>query len=154
MSESISLNRIKRDIKQLKQINCNLKIINKVCLTLDLNGPKDSLYEHGSWKIKITIPKEYPFKSPSVGFLNTIYHPNIDEKSGSVCLDILNQEWGPTFSLLNIYETFLPQLLMYPNPNDPLNIKAAKHMKEDPDKFKTLIGVYIKKYSIKNNILK
>ena len=47
----ISKKRIQRDIKQLKSINCNLKIKNKKELTFDINGPKDSLYEHGKWKI-------------------------------------------------------------------------------------------------------
>ena len=53
--ELISKNRIKRDIKQLKSINCNLKIINNKELTFDLKGPKDSLYEHGKYN---NLPEE------------------------------------------------------------------------------------------------
>uniref|UniRef100_A0A7N0UAA7 E2 ubiquitin-conjugating enzyme n=1 Tax=Kalanchoe fedtschenkoi TaxID=63787 RepID=A0A7N0UAA7_KALFE len=118
---------------------------------VEFHGPKESLYEVGVWKIRVELPDAYPYKSPSIGFMNKIYHPNVDELSGSVCLDVINQSWSPMFDLLNVFEVFLPQLLLYPNPSDPLNGDAASLMMKDPKQYEQKVKEYCERYAKKTD---
>ena len=139
--------RIKKDILNLKKLVPNIDAKDGVIL-LDINGPKDSYYENGIWKIHISIPDDYPFKSPSVGFLDKIYHPNIDLQSGTICLNTLNETWSPIYNLLHICNIFIPQLLLYPNPSDPLNEEAAKLYLDHSPLYKQNIRKYTKIFSL------
>ncbi|XP_028094485.1 ubiquitin-conjugating enzyme E2-23 kDa-like isoform X1 [Camellia sinensis] len=124
---------------------------------VEFHGPKESLYEGGVWKVRVELPDAYPYKSPSIGFLNKIFHPNVDEMSGSVCLDVINQSWSPMFvfilgytDLLNVFEVFLPQLLLYPNPSDPLNGDAASLMMKDQKQYEQKVKEYCERYAKEN----
>lgn len=137
-------------------------------------SPTIAPFEGGVWKVHVELPDQYPYKSPSIGFVNRIFHPNIDElyvvhqpphpssspypplprlsggaqrltqpetkkSSGSVCLDVINQTWSPMYDMINIFEVFLPQLLRYPNPSDPLNGEAAALLLRDPKNYEAKV---------------
>ncbi|PWA44113.1 ubiquitin-conjugating enzyme E2 8 [Artemisia annua] len=128
--------------RTVEMINDSVKEFN-----VSFNGPADSLYAGGVWKVRVELPEDYPYSSPSIGFVNRIYHPNIDFPSGSVCLDVLNQRWSPVIDLLSIFEHYLPQLLMQPNADDPLNDDAATLLLNDKETYEETVKGYCEQYA-------
>lgn len=96
-------------------------------------GPSDTPYSGGIFRIVITFSYEYPFKAPVVTFLTPVYHPNISDK-GTVCLNILKNDWKPSYDVAKIL-LCISSLLNNPNPNDPLMSTIAKELISQPDKF-------------------
>jgi len=47
--------------------------------------------------------------------------------------------FGYWIDMMNIFEVFLPQLLRYPNPNDPLNGEAAALMMRHPKEYESKV---------------
>ncbi|KAG5437110.1 hypothetical protein PCANB_001231 [Pneumocystis canis] len=66
-------------------------------------GPGDSPYSGGVFFLAIHFPTDYPFKPPKVNFTTRIYHPNINS-NGSICLDILRDQWSPALTISKVPE--------------------------------------------------
>ena len=94
-----------------------------------IHGPSKTPYEGGIFDIDIDYPTEYPFKPPKLRFVTKIFHPNIGVK-GTVCVDILQDQWSPALTTTKILLSVL-SLISSPNPHDPLNPEAAKLYLED-----------------------
>ena len=50
----------------------------------------------------------------------------------------------PRVDLVNVFSVFLPQLLRYPNPSDPLNGEAAALLMKDPTKYEKKVREHVK----------
>jgi len=139
-------------------------------------GPGDSPYSGGVFFLAIHFPTDYPFKPPKVNFTTRIYHPNINS-NGSICLDILRDQWSPA---LTISKGVSPELdgtraegfcatipcqghklkttlvvllsicsmLTDPNPDDPLVPEIAHVYKTDRSRYEATAREWTRKYAI------
>ena len=73
-------------------------------LTVKFPGPEDTSYEGGTWKIRVYLPEKYPYHAPKIGFINKVFHPNIDEASGVVCLNVIDESWSPLYDLREVFK--------------------------------------------------
>eukprot|EP00047_Mylnosiga_fluctuans_P002415 m.224404 g.224404 ORF g.224404 m.224404 type:complete len:182 (+) comp11089_c0_seq1:13-558(+) len=81
-------------------------------------GPPTSVYKGGVFFLDIVFPPEYPFKPPKITFRTRIYHCNINSQ-GSICLDILKDQWSPALTISKVLLSIC-SLLCDCNPKDPL----------------------------------
>jgi len=92
-------------------------------------GPEDSPFSGGVFFMDIHFPADYPFKPPKVQFTTKVYHPNIN-KNGSICLDILKDQWSPALTISRVLLS-ISSLLTDPNPDDPLVPEIAHQFKNN-----------------------
>lgn len=70
-----------------------------------------------------------PFARCATGLLLTA-RVNAVYADGSICLDILQKQWTPIYSVAAVL-TSIQSLLSDPNPNSPANSEASKLFTED-----------------------
>lgn len=111
-----------------------------------LKGPPDTPYVGGKFKIRIKIPKMYPFSPPSVTFVTPMYHPNIDQQ-GNICLDILKGSWSASLTLEKVLHS-ISSLLNDPNPDDPLRSDVARVYKNDRETYNKQAESYTQSHAM------
>jgi ubiquitin-conjugating enzyme E2 M len=104
--------------------------------------PDDGIWKGVGHKFDFDVGDEYPIKAPKVLCTTRVYHPNIDQ-DGKICLNILREDWKPVLTLNAIF-TGLHFLFLEPNPDDPLDIEAAKVFETDKQKFIRIAKNFIK----------
>jgi ubiquitin-protein ligase len=79
-----------------------------------------------SHEVMITLKREYPYAGGlDLVWRTPIFHPNIRESDGRVCIQLVN-EWAETQTVLHVVQA-LERLLREPNPASPLNLDAAEY---------------------------
>ena len=80
-------------------------------------------------------------------FLTKIFHPNIRQPSGEICVNTLKKDWQPSHGIRHVLMV-IRCLLIEPFPESALNEEAAKLMLEDYDEYfrraKMFTGIHAK----------
>ncbi|PTU21977.1 hypothetical protein P175DRAFT_0508864 [Aspergillus ochraceoroseus IBT 24754] len=106
----------------------------------------DSPYSGGVFFLNIHFPTDYPFKPPKVNFTTRIYHPNINS-NGSICLDILRDQWSPALTISKVLLSIC-SMLTDPNPDDPLVPEIAHVYKTDRPRYESTAREWTRKYAV------
>lgn len=114
---------------------------------LAANGYKkngENILPINSHDVSIYLTREYPYAGGiEVIWDSSIFHPNIREKDGAVCIQLVNK-WSEGQTLSNVVDA-LVQMLENPNPYSPLNSEAAKYFanyipqKREPNKPRVVV---------------
>jgi ubiquitin-protein ligase len=112
-----------------------------------MQGPDDSPYEGGIFKISVKFPDNYPFKAPEVKFLTTVYHPNIKTDTGEICQDVFASSWAPTQRVEDILQK-LVTMLREPSTSSPLESDICDLYINDIDSFNAKAKEYTLKYAV------
>ncbi|KAJ5999142.1 ubiquitin-conjugating enzyme E2 4 [Penicillium sp. IBT 35674x] len=123
-----------------------LALMEMICSTGKQLSWGDSPYSGGVFFLNIQFPTDYPFKPPKVNFTTRIYHPNINS-NGSICLDILRDQWSPALTISKVLLSIC-SMLTDPNPDDPLVPEIAHVYKTDRPRYEATAREWTRKYAI------
>ncbi|XP_068960074.1 ubiquitin-conjugating enzyme E2 C-like [Petaurus breviceps papuanus] len=111
-----------------------------------IHGAARTVHEDLRYKLSPEFPSSYPYNAPTVKFVTSCYHPNMDTQ-GIICLDILKDKWSALYDVRTILLS-IQSLLGEPNIDGPLNTHAAEFW-TNPTAFKKyLLETYMKQVII------
>lgn len=123
--------------------------------------PTDGLYAGGHFRMQVELESvpDYPEKPPKCRMLTKMWHVNIDEK-GAICHNFLkvdecaNGGYSPVLGLSGIINGLLTLFHGLENPDDPLNIDAAKQYVSNHKEYVNQAKEWTKKYAVTMEIPK
>ncbi|CAF0958685.1 unnamed protein product [Didymodactylos carnosus] len=111
-----------------------------------IQGPPNTPYENGQFKLLILFTELYPLKPPQCQMQTKVFHPNITEDQGEISLDLLSTSWKPTTPIATIIQGIY-ELLERPHGEKCLEVEKGKLYLENRDEFNRLAKDYTDKYA-------
>ena len=114
---------------------------------ITLIPPVGTDYEGGFYKIEAKFLEDYPDSAPQLKFVTKIFHCNVDESSGHICVNSIKDDWKPSLTMEDVLNHIM--ILLYKqNPDSPMNGYAADlYRKKNKTEFLAKVKEYSKKYA-------
>ncbi len=112
---------------------------------ITLLGPVDTPYKGGMFFLTADFPDDYPEKKPEIKFTNKIYHLNVRESDGHICISTLNQ-WVPRTPMVNVISAIFA-LFYEQNPLSPYSVSMAAQYKLRRNEFNRIAAEWTQKYA-------
>ena len=96
-------------INRIEEINDYHWIIN-------MDGPRNSIYENGCFQLTIDFPNDFPKTNPEIRISNKIYHLQVNPSNGHICARFINC-WNPTTTISECLVGIYLFLLLPQNPH-------------------------------------
>ena len=88
-----------------------------------IQGPDSTPFYGGKFKVQLDF-LGYPFKPPKINFKTKIYHPNVKQDTGEICMQAIESAWAPTKDATFIV-TAIITLIRSPNAENALEVDIA-----------------------------
>ncbi|XP_050345728.1 ubiquitin-conjugating enzyme E2 S [Nymphalis io] len=98
-----------------------------------IEGPADTPYAGGVFRVRLALGREFPTAPPRAYFLTKIFHPNVSV-AGEVCVNTLKRDWRPELGLEHALLA-VKCLLIAPNADSALNAEAAALLRDRYDDY-------------------
>ncbi|OAX37379.1 hypothetical protein K503DRAFT_742870 [Rhizopogon vinicolor AM-OR11-026] len=133
-----TMRRLMREITELKNnppegIRVVTSEENMLELTGIVEGPEQTPYAGGYFRVRFQFTHEFPAAPPKCWFTTKIFHPNVSS-AGEICVNTLKKDWQASYGIAYILVT-IKCLLIYPNPESALDEEAGKLLLEDYDAY-------------------
>ena len=127
-----------RELCELQEKPCEgiRVIMNEQDLTdvqAEIEGPAGTPYAGGVFRMRLSLPPDFPASPPKGFFATKIWHPNVS-KAGEICVNVLKKDWKPDLGLRHVL-LVIRCLLIEPFPESALNEDAGKALLEDYDEY-------------------
>ena len=112
---------------------------------VSLIGPQDTPYAGGTFFLTVDFPETYPKTKPEVRFTNKIYHLNVSETNGHICISTLNH-WKEKTPMVDVISSIFA-LFYDQNPDSPYSGAMAREYTSDRNLFNRKAQEWTQKYA-------